>query len=51
MMRSTVVKKVTASFDVVHGSCRSEINGETIMRHSTVVKNNDAETIMMQNKL
>jgi hypothetical protein len=48
MMRSTVVKKDTASYDVVHGSSRFEINGETIMRCSTVVKNNNAETIMMR---
>ena len=37
-MRSTVVKKDTASCDIVHGSSRSEINRETIMRRSTVVK-------------
>jgi hypothetical protein len=48
MMRSTVVKKDSASDDVVHGSSRSEINGETIMRLSTVVKNDNAETIMMR---
>jgi hypothetical protein len=47
MMCSTVLKKDTASVDVVHGSSRSEINRETIMRRSTVVKNNNAETIMM----
>ena len=47
LMRSTVVKKDTASDDIVHGSSRSEINGETIMRLSTLVKNNNAETIMM----
>jgi hypothetical protein len=39
MRHSTVVKRDTASFDVVHGSSRSEINGETIMRQSSVVKN------------
>jgi hypothetical protein len=39
---STVVKKDTASYDVVHGSSRSEINGETIKGHSTVVKYNKA---------
>jgi hypothetical protein len=44
--RRTAVKKGTASYDVVHGSSRSEINGEIIMRRSTVVKNNNAETIM-----
>jgi hypothetical protein len=36
------VKKDNASYDVVHGSSRSEINRETIMRRSTVVKNNKA---------
>ncbi len=46
-MRSTVVKEDTASYDVSHGSSRSEINGETIMRRSTVVKTDNAETIMM----
>ena len=37
---STVVKKDTASCDIVHGtgSSRSEINGEAITRRSTVVK-------------
>jgi hypothetical protein len=42
MRRSTVVKKDTASYDVVNGSSRSEINGETIMRRSTIVKKNKA---------
>jgi hypothetical protein len=46
MRRSTVVKKDTASCDIGHGSSRSKINRETIMRHSTVVKNNNVDTIM-----
>jgi hypothetical protein len=37
-----VVKKDTASADIVHGSSRSKINGKTIMRRSTFVKNNKA---------
>ncbi len=40
------MKEDTAIYDVVHGSSRSKITGETIMRRSTVVKNNNAETIM-----
>ncbi|KAI2507634.1 hypothetical protein MHU86_6821 [Fragilaria crotonensis] len=40
--RSTVVKKDTASRDIVHGSSRSEINGETIMRRSTVGKTDNS---------
>ena len=36
------MKKDNASYDVVHGSSRSEINRETIMRRSTVVKNDKA---------
>jgi hypothetical protein len=46
MRLSTVVKKDTASCDIVHGSSRFEINGETIMRRSTVVKKGNVETIM-----
>jgi hypothetical protein len=38
MMSSTVVKKDTASRDIIHGSSRAEINTETIMMCSTVVK-------------
>ena len=38
MRRSKVVKKDTASYDSVDGSSRSDINGETILRRSTVVK-------------
>ncbi len=37
-----MVKKDTASYDVVHGSSRSKINGKNIMRRSTFVKNNKA---------
>ena len=40
--RSTVVKKDTASRDIVHGSSRSKINGETIMRRSTVGKTDNS---------
>jgi hypothetical protein len=40
MSHSTVVKKDTASRDLVHGSSRAEINAEMNMRHSTVVQDN-----------
>jgi hypothetical protein len=46
MRCSTVVKKDTASCDIVHGSSRSQINGETIRRRSTVAKKDSMETIM-----
>jgi hypothetical protein len=42
MRHSRVVKKDTTSCDIVHGSNRSEIKGETIMRRSTVVKTDKA---------
>ena len=35
-------RKDTASYDVVHGSSRYEIKGETIIRRSTVLKNDKA---------
>jgi hypothetical protein len=37
-----VVKKDTASCDIVHGTSRSEFNGETIMRRSIIVKKDKA---------
>jgi hypothetical protein len=40
------VKKDTASCDIVHGSRRSEINGETIMRSSTVGNKDSEETFV-----
>ncbi len=46
MRRSTVVKKDTASCDIGHGSRRSEINGETIMRRSTVGNKGSEETFV-----
>jgi hypothetical protein len=45
-MRSTVVKKDTASRDLVHGSSRAESNAETIMRRSTVVNMDNRDLIM-----
>ena len=51
MMLSTVLKKDIASYDVVYGSSRSEIKRETIMRRSTIVNNNNAETIMMHSTI
>jgi hypothetical protein len=46
IMRSTVVKKDTASHDIVLGSSRAEINAETIMWRSTVGNKDNWETIM-----
>ena len=46
MRGSTVVKKYTASCEIVYGSSRSKINGENIMRRRTVVKKDYVETIM-----
>ncbi len=40
------MKKDTASCDIVHGSSRSEINGETIMRRSTVGNKDSEETFV-----
>ncbi len=40
------MKKDTASCDIVHGSRRSEINGETIMRRSTVGNKDSEETFV-----
>jgi hypothetical protein len=45
MRCSTVVNKYTAGCDIVHGSSRSEIGGETIMRRSAVVKKEDKAAI------
>jgi hypothetical protein len=45
-MHSTVVKKDTASRDLVHGSSRAEIKVETIMRRTTVVNMDNRELIM-----
>ncbi len=45
-MHSTVVKKDTASCDLVHGSNRAEINTKTIMRRSSVVNMDNRELIM-----
>jgi hypothetical protein len=42
MMRTTVVKKVTASHDIVHGSSSTEINATTNMMPTTVVKKDTA---------
>ena len=44
---STVVKMDTASCDNVHGSSRSEINGETVVRRRTIVNKDNGETSRM----